>query len=946
MTRTGELRLFVSSTFRDLMPEREQLIKKVFPRLRAACRERGIEFTEIDLRWGITEEEASSGKLLRICVEEIDKCRPYIIGIVGSRYGFTPGADAIAQDPILFEEHPWLRDHVLSGKSITDVEFTHGMLNSHNTEHAFVYDQSNKKDIKEADRVSLSDLLSRVKQVGIPHRNFDSAEEFGEQVLSDMLGVIERDFPISDRDTELARARESHEAFALNRRHSYVTDRQYKTSFNEYINSDSKPLVIWGRSGLGKSSLLASLVSSYREENPNAFIIEHYVGAGASASDAADVIRHIMLEIKERYQLTDAIPSQTNQLREEFPLWLAKVQSEKLVLAIDALNQLTGLDGELHWLPDFIPANVRLIVSVIPGEWLDELTKREWQLLELMPLDESIRERITKEYLIRYRKVLSPEQLAAITKSERTSSPIFLRTLLEEIRIYGHFSHLTDRIEHYLAAEDESQLFHSVLLRMEEDHGKELVGKVMTSIWASRFGLSESELLEITSLTRLELSIFLKALDYHLMQRGGLYTFFHNYLREGVEARYLPNEETKVDAHRHLANYFSQNEYTIRRRDEEPWQWERAGRYEELHDAITAVPMFKMLSDPEKLFELVTYWRTLVDTYEPEDSYQKVFELQRNESINTLSFALSLATFFKTLSKYAASELFLKEGLSSVSSEELHFNELYIDSLIELGEIFYYEQKFDDLEDISRKTLQYIDDERESDRLRAVRIYQNLTGAAYAKQDGKAAMHWAQKSLEVAELLISDKQKIVGECLENIAAAYSVSDEIEKAIDATEKALSIKQMILGVGHPQVVALRMNLGRLYTLAKRYNDSEKLFHTGVQDLLHIYGEKHSLIARLYIYLSSLYMETNNYQNAVKFALQAAQINRSLLGDNHYITANSYLSYAKSLLMNGSDKEAVSVYMKYMPIREAHYGGKHPLTTDMKEFFSKVVNKTEFI
>ncbi|MDP4237265.1 MAG: DUF4062 domain-containing protein [Bacteroidota bacterium] len=96
--KPDEFRIFISSTFRDLMPEREQLVKKVFPQIRALCRERGVEFTEIDLRWGITDEEAHSGRTVRICLEEIDKCRPYFLGIIGSRYGWIPGSNVLELD--------------------------------------------------------------------------------------------------------------------------------------------------------------------------------------------------------------------------------------------------------------------------------------------------------------------------------------------------------------------------------------------------------------------------------------------------------------------------------------------------------------------------------------------------------------------------------------------------------------------------------------------------------------------------------------------------------------------------------------------------------------------------------------------------------------------------------------------------------------------------------
>src|ERR1051325_378318 len=86
--RAPEMRIFISSTFRDMHAEREYIIKYVFPELRTICRERGVEFTEIDLRWGVTAEEAEQGKVLKICLDEIDLCRPYFIGILGERYGW------------------------------------------------------------------------------------------------------------------------------------------------------------------------------------------------------------------------------------------------------------------------------------------------------------------------------------------------------------------------------------------------------------------------------------------------------------------------------------------------------------------------------------------------------------------------------------------------------------------------------------------------------------------------------------------------------------------------------------------------------------------------------------------------------------------------------------------------------------------------------------------
>ncbi len=50
------IRVFVSSTFSDLVAERNALAEKVWPELERYCRQRGFTFQAIDLRWGVPGE--------------------------------------------------------------------------------------------------------------------------------------------------------------------------------------------------------------------------------------------------------------------------------------------------------------------------------------------------------------------------------------------------------------------------------------------------------------------------------------------------------------------------------------------------------------------------------------------------------------------------------------------------------------------------------------------------------------------------------------------------------------------------------------------------------------------------------------------------------------------------------------------------------------------------
>ena len=53
-------RIFLSSTFRDFGEERDLLVRKVFPGLRERLKDRFVELVDVDLRWGITAEQAEA----------------------------------------------------------------------------------------------------------------------------------------------------------------------------------------------------------------------------------------------------------------------------------------------------------------------------------------------------------------------------------------------------------------------------------------------------------------------------------------------------------------------------------------------------------------------------------------------------------------------------------------------------------------------------------------------------------------------------------------------------------------------------------------------------------------------------------------------------------------------------------------------------------------------
>jgi WD40 repeat protein len=96
-------RLFISSTFRDFVAERDALHEQVFPWLARFCASRGMEFQVVDLRWGVTEAAGLEQTTVDICLREIARCKqtgnhPNFLFLLGDRYGWRPLPTSIPAD--------------------------------------------------------------------------------------------------------------------------------------------------------------------------------------------------------------------------------------------------------------------------------------------------------------------------------------------------------------------------------------------------------------------------------------------------------------------------------------------------------------------------------------------------------------------------------------------------------------------------------------------------------------------------------------------------------------------------------------------------------------------------------------------------------------------------------------------------------------------------------
>lgn len=610
--------------------EREELVKRVFPRLRKLCESRGVAWNEIDLRWGVTDEAKAEGRVLPICLAEIQQSRPYFIGLLGERYGWRP--EELPAE--LLEVEPWLAGQ--RGRSVTELEVLHGVLNDTPSErHAFFYfrdpgflahlpagvDPADFQSENPEAAGRLKALKDRIRASGCPVREgYRVPKELGELVFLDLQALIERLFPAAAAPGPLERESTAHEAFAESRVRVYIGRPSDLDGLDAHADGEGPPLTVVGESGLGKSALLANWAVRRRAARPGELVLTHFIGATSQSTDWAAMLRRLLGELRQARGLAEEIPDRPEALRAALPRWLRNAAEKgNFTLVLDGLNQLEDRDQapDLVWLPRELPRGVRVVLSTLPGRALDEIGRRRWPTFEVPPLDVEERLQVIRDYLAQYRKALDSDRARRIAAAAPAANPLYLRALLEELRLFGAHEKLDEIIGHTLAAPDAASLYAKVLERFEGDYEGERPGLVrdsMSALWSARRGLSEAELLDVLGggelLPRVVWSPLYLAAEPSLVSRSGLLGFFHDHLREAVARRYLPSEDARRAAHRRLADYFAPHETGPRRVDELPWQLARAEAWERLA-RLLGDPVFLAAAWEAGAFEVQRLWAEL-----------------------------------------------------------------------------------------------------------------------------------------------------------------------------------------------------------------------------------------------------------------------------------------------------------------------------------------------
>jgi hypothetical protein len=428
------------------------------------------------------------------------------------------------------------------------------------------------------DQQRQNDLKLRIKAKGFPVTAYPNPQALAKQMEQDLWRLLDAEFPASAVPDAFEREAMRHEAYAAPLMRLYLVRERYQKIFNDALQSGEQRMVIEGASGGGKSAFLTHILAKRRSAHPKDLIQAHYLGASADAADPHALVKRLIEHIKRTTGNSSALEDDPQRVMDSLPTWLAHASAwavkrkVRWVFALDGLDRLSRL-ADLRWFPDFVPTRVHWVITCLGGATLSALlskiTDRKWTRLEIKPLNITERETLLVSYLARYNKTLSKDLISKVLKHPLSNNPLFTKTLAEELRLFGVHEELQIQLNHYLNSQSIDDLFERVLQRVEADCGQVAVQQSMSSVWASRAGLTEKEILGICMLKPATWAPIRNALDEALIEVNGRITFAHDYLKVAVQERYLASKTLSNSAHLWLSKWFKLNASEIRRAEEE-----------------------------------------------------------------------------------------------------------------------------------------------------------------------------------------------------------------------------------------------------------------------------------------------------------------------------------------------------------------------------------------
>lgn len=455
--------------------------------------------------------------------------------------------------------------------------------------------------------------------------NFKCGDEpLKEVIISAIKQQFKCEFPQNFQTRKLTKFEEyldQEEIFCYLNSEGFIPRPEYTAKLNEYVyGSSDKICLITAKAGYGKTMLLSNFSLDFQFRHPNVKLYKRFCGASNFSLNSYSLWKSIIDEAKisrsEKFY-----PHNLDELKINFEYILnAIADKSNSLIVIDAVNQMgDGLDM-LRWISKYeLPDNLKIILSVKKDSDEGMAEESDYYSFEIGGLDEGAKRKLINKYLENYLKTLDDEQIEAICSFEASENPLFLKILLSELRVFGSFSQLNEKIRKF--GTSPVSAFKHVLDRLESEERKtDIVPLIFSLLANARSGLSEDELVQIIEIhtdfdrktIRDCIRLNIRQIRQFMMKKDGRHDFFYDSFKIASFEKYGDRNEILLDYFTRKADprndysFINPDENNLRALNELPFHLNNSKKYFELKKLLTSYSFIKNKLDLSDIYNLLS----------------------------------------------------------------------------------------------------------------------------------------------------------------------------------------------------------------------------------------------------------------------------------------------------------------------------------------------------
>ena len=597
--------IFVSSTFRDMQAERDLVQEEVLPQLRNKAKSYGENINMIDLRWGVDtselESEAGSMKVMSVCLDEVERSKPYMLIFLGERYGSII-EPAITKRVIERKNNNFaLDDYAIS---ITAMEVEFGALSEQfgslencvvcmrNFSAETIADESDgavyraeNEELDKKQKAFKERVVTKLQGQVIEYTcswneekkqlvDFKTLEgkPLSEKLIETYESMFQQEWKkhseLSWQDKEQLAA----DVLMESKLRTFYGRERLIDEYYKKLTGEDKALILQGEVGCGKTSILCKLAEKLQQDGKKVF--RFFAGNSPMSETMMQLMQQVtyflenILGVKHsegkdlcRYKnIVDIIDWEKHfkKLTEQLD------SDEKIYFVLDGLDLLEDWSENLREVARWSHGAIKVVVSCTKEIKEDSFVLEEHLITveQILALNEQDAKDVIEGILSASSKNAYKEIQQAILEKKNAANPLYISMLLQRLNMMGledlyharterdivcHSREIIEQIPDEVGAAAD-YIIKEAIRRLDID--KQEISDVVNMLAVSRNGLREEDIVAISAalghhVSQLDISRLIYYLDtFFVIRQNGRIDFANRIIRQGVcenadENRYI-----------------------------------------------------------------------------------------------------------------------------------------------------------------------------------------------------------------------------------------------------------------------------------------------------------------------------------------------------------------------------------------------------------------------